>query len=495
MSIGGLDIGTTGCKMSVYDPDGRFITKVYSEYAASRTAGEHELSADSVWAGVCAVIREVTSRVKDLDSIGITSFGESFVMLDENDDVLAPAMLYTDPRGGVQCAQLVERIGKKDLGDIVGLFPHQMFSLPKLMWIRDNRSDLYKRAKRVLLFQDFIVYRLTGAAQIDYSLASRTMAFDIRKRTWSDTVFEAAGINKNLFAAPVPSGTLAGKIRPLLTAVLGLSPDVLIVSCCHDQVSAAIGAGIFEEGDAIDGTGTVECITPVFNSIPDMNILQEGHFAVVPHAVADKYVSYAFCFTGGALLQWYRNQFARYESAIARQSGQNVYEMLDQSIPMDPTGILVLPHFAGSATPYMDSGSKGAIIGLTIEHTSADIYKALMEGVSYEMLLNIEMLRKAGVKINRLRATGGGAKSIVWLQLKADIFGLPIVSLGSSEAGTIGSIMLAGLASGAFTSLQEAADRLIHEEGTCCPDWKKHTAYMAIFEKYKEVYRAVRPLI
>ena len=495
MPIGGLDIGTTSCKLSVYDSDGRFITQVYSEYSASRVAGEHELSADSVWASVCTVIREVSSKVPDLDSIGVTSFGESFVMLDENDEVLAPAMLYTDPRGGIQCAELVDRVGKKELGSIVGLSPHQMFSLPKLMWIRDNRSDLYNKAKRILLFQDFTVYRLTGVAQIDYSLASRTMAFDIRERTWSNTVFEAAGIDRNLFSTPVASGTLAGKIRPGLASGLGLSPDVLIASCCHDQVSAAIGAGVFEEGDAIDGTGTVECITPVFNSIPDMDILQEGYFAVVPHAVKDKYVSYAFCFTGGALLQWYRNQFARYESSIAKQTGQNVYEMLDQSIPENPTGILVLPHFAGSATPYMDSGSKGAIIGLTIEHTSADIYKALMEGVSYEMLLNIEVLHKAGVKIKRLRATGGGAKSSVWLQLKADIFGLPIVSLGSSEAGTIGSIMLTGLASGAFSSLEEAADRLIHEEGTYYPDMKKHAAYMVLFEKYRKIYRAVRPLI
>ena len=169
--------------------------------------------------------------------------------------------------------------------------------------------------------------------------------------------------------------------------------------------------------------------------------------------------------------------------------------MLDQSIPDGPTGILVLPHFAGSATPYMDGGSKGAIIGLTLEHTSADIYKALMEGVSYEMLLNIEMLRKAGVRITKLHATGGGAKSSVWLQLKADVFGLPIVSLGSSEAGTIGSIMLTGLASGAFSSLEEAAGKLIHEEGTYYPDMKKHAEYMVLFEKYRQVYPAVRPLI
>ena len=495
MAIGGLDIGTTGCKLSVYDTDGRFVTEAYSEYCASRIAGEHELSVDGVWESVCNVIRHVSANVQNLDSIGVTSFGESFVMLDDKDEALFPAMLYTDPRGSIQCSELTARIGSTELGEIVGLTPNRMFSLPKLMWIRDNHYDLFKKAKRVLLFQDFTVYRLTGKAQIDYSLATRTMAFDIRKLTWSDTVFDAAGIDKNLFSSPVPSGTLAGKIRPELAAELGLSPDVLIATCCHDQVSAATGAGVFHSGEAIDGTGTVECITPVFDAIPDMNLLREGNFAVVPHAYPNKYVSYAFCFTGGVLLQWYRNQFARFENSLAQQTGQNVYKMLDQSIPDGPTGILVLPHFAGSATPYMDGGSKGAIIGLTLEHTSADIYKALMEGVSYEMLLNIEMLRKAGVRITKLHATGGGAKSSVWLQLKADVFGLPIVSLGSSEAGTIGSIMLTGLASGAFSSLEEAAGKLIHEEGTYYPDMKKHAEYMVLFEKYRQVYPAVRPLI
>jgi len=495
MAIGGLDIGTTGCKLSVYDPDGRFVTQAYSEYSASRVAGEHELSVTGVWASVCSVIREVSSQVPDLDSIGVTSFGESFVMLDENDEALFPAMLYTDPRGSDQCAELVTRIGNKTLGGIVGLAPHSMFSLPKLMWIRDNHNDLFKKAKRVLLIQDYTVYMLTGIAQIDYSLASRTMAFDIRRRQWSDTVFDAAGIDKNLFSRPVASGTLAGKIHPELAADLGLSADVLIASCCHDQVSAAIGAGVFQEGEAIDGTGTVECITPVFNSIPDLDILQEGNFAVVPHAVADKFVCFAFCFTGGVLLQWYRNQFARFENNLAQQTGQSVYAMLDQSIPEGPTGILVLPHFAGAATPYMDSASKGAIIGLTLEHTAGDIYKALMEGVSYEMLLNIEMLRKAGVRIDKLHATGGGARSKVWLQLKADIFGLPIVSLGACEAGTIGSIILTGLASGAFASLEEAAGKLIHEEGTYYPDMEKHAAYSVLFEKYRGVYNAVRPLV
>ncbi len=495
MTIGGLDIGTTGCKLSVYDADGRFITEAHSEYNATRVNGEHELDAESVWDSVCTVIREVSSKAGNIGSIGVTSFGESFVMLDDNDKVLFPSMLYTDPRGSKQCSDLCRLIGDKELGEIVGLTPHQMFSLPKLMWIREHHNELYKKARRVLLMQDFTVYRLTGTAQIDYSIASRTMAFDIRRRTWSKEIFDAAQIDVSLFSAPVPSGTPAGKIGSDLALSLGLSSDVLVVSCCHDQVAAAIGAGVFHEGEAIVGTGTTECITPVFDSIPDMQILREGNYAVVPHAIADKYVSYAFCFTGGALLQWFKNQFVRLGSELSGNPDINVYQMLDEQVTSGPTGILVLPHFAGGATPYLDSGSKGAIIGLTLEHTSADIYKALMEGVSYEMLLNIEKLRQAGIRFKMLRAVGGGAKSRVWLQLKADIFGLPIVSLGASEAGTIGSIMLTGISSGAFSNLEDASAKLIHEQGTYYPDMKNHAAYMVLFEKYLSVYRAVRPLI
>jgi xylulokinase len=495
VAIGGLDIGTTGCKITVYSENGEFLGKSYREYEASRISGEHEIDPGSVWAAVQELISEVTKKIEGIKAIGVTSFGESFALLDENDAVLMPSMLITDPRGESECRLLVEKIGEDRIASITGLNPHVMYSISKLMWIKNNRPQLFEKTRRILLYQDYIVYMLTGVAQIDYSLATRTMAFDINRMMWSDTILQHAGIDKKLFSSLVPSGTRAGVVKPGYAAALGLDPQTLIVTCAHDQVAAAVGAGVFKSGMAIDGTGTVECITPLLDFIPSSPVIRQGHFSIVPYVLKGKYVCYAFSFTGGVLLKWFRDNFAKYESLLAKEDGQDIYAYLDRQVRPGPTGILVLPHFAGAATPYMDSGSKGGIVGLTLENTAIDIYKALMEGVTYEMLLNIEMLEQAGIEISMLRATGGGAKSRIWLQMKADILNRPIMSMGDSEAGAAGSVMLTGICAGVFKDLDSAAERITKAHEIFYPDPGEHLTYDVLYKKYKKLYAAIRPLV
>ena len=197
MIIGGLDVGTTGCKLTAYDESGEFIYNSYKEYEISRHSGEHEIDATVIFDAVCDVIKDVCGKC-ELSAMGVTTFGETFTVLDENDNVLLPSMLYTDPRGSEECEMLCEAVGEKKLTYISGVKPHQMYSLPKIMWIKNNRPDIYEKAKRILLMEDYIVYMLTGNAYIDYSLAARTMALDIRKKCWSDEILSAAGVDKNL---------------------------------------------------------------------------------------------------------------------------------------------------------------------------------------------------------------------------------------------------------------------------------------------------------
>ncbi|MDO4323872.1 MAG: FGGY-family carbohydrate kinase [Lachnospiraceae bacterium] len=493
--LGGIDIGTTGCKITVYTNEGEYCYRAYHDYPASRTTGEHEVEAADIWNAIRHIIADAAKRYPDIDAIGITSFGESFVMLDEDDKVLCPVMLYTDPRGTQECAELTERLGRETIERIVGTEPHSMYSLPKIMWMKKHRPGEFARTRRILLMQDYIVYMLTGHAVIDYSLAARSMAFDISEYTWSDTILEAAGIDRGLFSEPVLSGTAAGTIKPELARELGLTADTMVVPAAHDQVSAAVGAGVFETDSAVDGAGTVECITPVFSGIPDSHAMAEGKYAVIPFALPGKYVTYAFTYTGGALISWFISQMAKAELALAKKQGRSVYEVLEQGMKDEPTGILVLPHFAGAGTPYMDVGAKGAVLGLTVEHTTSDLYRAMMEGVVYEMRLNLEYLARAGICPKRLRASGGGASSGVWMQMKADILNLPVTSLGSAEAGAAAGAMMAGVAAGVFESLDEAAEKMITEKETYDPRPEAHRAYEPHYERYKKLYEAVRPLV
>lgn len=480
MKIGGIDVGTTGCKLTVYNEKGELLHKEYEEYEISRNAGEHEIDGALIWRSIKTIIRKTTEKIGNLDAMGITTFGETFVMLDEEDRILCPSMLYTDPRG----AEEVKLFDAQTVMEIAGVKPHSMYSLPKIMWIKRNRPEIYEKTKKIMLFQDFIVYLLTGRAQIDRSLAARTMGLDIRKGEWSERIFQQAGIDVGKMSAVVKSGTIAGKVRAELTKELGLDGTV-IVNGCHDQVASATGAGAFESGMAVDGTGTVECITPIFDKIPENRGIYEENYAIVPYIEEGKYVCYAFSFTGGAAIKWFRDRFAKDKS----------YRELDGEVDDKPGDILVLPHFAGAATPYMDNGSKAAFLGITMETTGADLYKAIMEGVTYEIRLNLNRLNAYGISPEQFYATGGGANSPVWLQMKADILGYPVTSLSAPEVGSLGTIMLTGVAVGAFENLSAAKKTMIKEGKTYYPDPVKHEQYLEKYKRYEKIYRAVRPLL
>ena len=414
MKIAGLDIGTTGCKVTVFDADGKQLGRAYRNYPVQRDAGVHEIDAADLLESVCAALREITARHPDIAGVGVTSFGETFVMTDAEGNPLHRAMLYTDPRGAQECRELTDRLGEDRIAEITGLFPHEMYSLGKLLWIKRHRPEVYAAARHICLIEDLAVFFLTGKAQIDYSLASRTMAFDIHTLTWSREILDAAGIDEAPLSEPVPSGTPAGTVTPEAAARTGLRTDCRIVSVSHDQIAAAVGAGAFDGRIAVDGAGTVECLTPVYDGLPDIRVMKNGRFAVVPYAFPGKYAAYAFSYTGGALLQWFTDTLAGREKELAAAEGLSVNEYMErQYTGEEPTGLLVLPHFAGAATPYMDSGSRGAILGLTASTTAAELYRACMEGVAYEMRVNYDALQGSGVRFERLHATGGGARSRV----------------------------------------------------------------------------------
>jgi len=505
MKIAGLDIGTTGCKCTVFDENGIELGKSYRDYPVKRRVGGHEIDAASLLDGVYEVITEMAAQYPDIAGIGVTSFGETFVCTDDFGNPLAPAMLYTDPRGNEECKWIADKIGLKKIAEITGVTAHEMYGLPKMLWIKNNKPDLYEKTKHILQMEDFVVFSLTGNAVIDYSLATRSMAFDIHTLDWSDEILSVAGIDKSLLSKPVPTGTDAGVITEEVAKRTGLGKTTRIVAISQDQVSAAVGAGAFEGCTGVDGAGTVQCLTPVFEEIPNVDEMMPGKYVIVPYVLPGKYVTYAFSYTGGALIQWCTDNIAKAEKEIAKSEGISVNTLLERQYeegriadgldPQGPSGLIVLPHFAGAATPYMDTGSKGVIVGMTTATTPADIYRACMEGVCYEMYLNYSNVLKAGAKPERLNATGGGAKSSVWMQMKADVLGIPIVALKTVDAGTVGSAMLTGIALGIFKDLKDAANHMVEETVTYKPRMEYHEQYMKMYEKYAKLYGVVRDLM
>lgn len=492
MVIGGLDIGTTGCKIALYDDNATLLNTYYNEYDAVHKDGQHEINFEDVKKGVLKLLKNV---VKDytLTALGVTSFGETFAMLDENDNILAPSMLYTDPRGEEECKWLCDAIGKDKLTLLTGVEPHQMYSIYKIMWHKNHNNEAFSKCKKILLGEDFIVYTLTGNAQIDYSLAARTAAFDIEKKCYVNEIFEKIGVDTALMSKPVAAGSIAGCIKAEIKKELGIDYDVTVVNGCHDQVTAMIGSGVFDTTQAMDGTGTVECIPVVLNSKPTDLKFYKGGYSVVPF-IDGKYACYALSFTGGATLKWFRDNFAELEKKTSEKEGTNVYAVLDSMVSDGPTGILIMPHFAGAATPYMDNDSKAAFVGITLETTKADIYKALMEGTSYEILMNFNTMKTFTGEISEIKATGGGASSDVWLQIKADILGTDIHSLNCKEVGACGTAALAGIAVGAYSDLAKTVEKMSPTRKIFSPNVANSAAYGELYKKYKNLYNAIKSL-
>jgi xylulokinase len=494
MAFGGLDIGTSGCKCTLFNDKGKQLAASYRAYETTRSQGHHEIDVFVIWAAVKTVLAEAAAKAGEpAEAICVSSFGESCAFLDKNDKSVIPTILYDDPRGNLEAELLSQKLGGRNIFCISGHRPGAMYTLPKMMWAKQHLPDSLVKLDKVLPIASFVIYCLTGERVSDPSLASRTMILDIEHLNWNPELLSEAGIKEQVMPRIGEIGEIAGTVKKSVAEELRIPYSTKIIIGAHDQIVAAIGAGVLSPGLAVNGSGSVESINPIFTKVSKPAILYKNNYAKVP-MLKDRYVTYAFIFTGGVLLQWFRDNFAAEQKQLAESQGQSIFTYLDAVGKQGPTGILALPHFSGAATPYMDANAKGALIGLTLEHGVGDIYKALQEGICYESALNMELLAQSGIKINSLRIVGGGAKSRRWNQMKSDIYGIPCTTLHGEEAGAIGSAMLAGVAINKFDSLEQSVTELIKEDETYLPRKEYTEQYALYFERYKKIYKAIKKI-
>jgi len=497
----GVDIGTSGCKAAVFDEEGRQVALAYREYdVRSPEPGWAELDSDEVMARCFEAIREAAGAAEGrVVALGISSQGEAFAPLDGKGRSLAPALVSSDSRAADYAAEWPRQFGERRLYEITGHTAHPMFSLFKLLWLRDNRPEVWSRAAKFLCFEDLLQFRLGSSrpgcldAAISWPLAGRTMLFDVRRHAWSAEVLEAVGLSADRLARPLPSGSVAGRIGPSVARDLGLVEGALVVAGGHDQPCGALGAGAVWPGVAMYATGTVECITPAFPRPVFSEGLRRNNLCTYDHVVPGLYATVAFSLTGGNILKWFRDQFGRLEVEEARRTGRDAYDLILARASDRPTGLLVLPYFTPSGTPYFDTELPGAILGLRLTTTRGELVLALLEGVTYEMRLNLEILRESGCEVRELRAVGGGAKSALWTQLKADVTGRPVAVLDVTEAASLGAAMLARAAE-AGEELGDLVERWVRPTGVRLPRPEYAAAYEERFRAYRRLYPALKEL-
>ena len=491
MSWLGLDVGTSGCKAAAFAADGSRLGYAYRAYATIHPApGRVELDSAAVLVHCQAVVAEAAQAASQAGSpvraLAVSSQGEAFTPIDGAGRPLANAMVSSDTRAAGIVAAWADR--RERLYAVTGHTAHPLFSLFKLLWLRRHAPEVYARAAAFLCFEDLVHRQLGVEPAMGWSLAGRTMLFDVRRGTWDEALLADVGLKPSRLARPLPPGALVGVVPRTEAAAWGLPPEVRVVAAGHDQTVAALGAGVVRPGMAMYATGTVECVVPVFAQPVFTPALRDANLCTYAAALPGAWATVAFSLTGGNLLRWFRDELGGVEAAQP-----DAYERLLQLADRAPSELLVLPYFTASGTPYFDANTPGAVLGLRLTTTRGELLRGLLEGVALEMRLNLDLLAEAGVVIDALRATGGGARSAVWNQLKADVLGRPLTTVAESEAGCLGAAALAAAAD-LGGGPGEVATAWVRPGRTFHPDPARAAAYEQRFAQYRGLYPVLRDL-
>jgi xylulokinase len=333
----------------------------------------------------------------------------------------------------------------------------------------------------------FIAFMLGADPVVDYSLANRSLLFDIHKCDWSDALLADAGLDRAKLPVTAPTGTVIGTVSTHIAAELGLPPGVRIVSGTHDQCANAVGCGVVDPGSAAYGMGTYHCITPVFATHPAPNKMIKRGLNTEHHAIADRYVCFIYN-QGGSLVKWFRDTFAAAEARQAKADGRSVYPTLFSEIPAEPGSVMVLPHFTNTGPPEFIADSAGLIAGVHLKTSRGEILKGIIEGVAFYLKEVVDSLPETGIRTEDYRAVGGGSQSDVWVQTCADIFGQPFTRPVISEAGALGAALIAGVGAGIFESYTQGVKVMVKIERTFEPDPRQYEQYQVRYQHYRGLW-------
>lgn len=493
----GLDVGTTGCKAAVFTPQGEMLGYGYEEYGIiSIQEKMAEQDPEKVWEAVCRVLKAAyrSSGGKKISALSISVQGDAIIPVGKNFKPLYNAVLGMDYRSQEQAKKCEELFGGKTLFDMTGMRPHPINSLCKILWLKEKHPSVYKKAWKITTYADYIMGKLGADPVIDYTMASRTMAFDLKNLTWSYYILEKLDIPIELFSQPLPSGVCVGKISEKAASETGLSKQIFLVTGGHDQTCAALGAGVIGEGTGVLSTGTAEVLSTAFHK-PHLNeTMYQSYYPCYIYTKKDMHFTFTLNHVGGLLLRWFRDNFASEEVAEAKRSGTDPYRVMIERIPEQPVDVMILPHFNGSGTPFCDMSSRGAIVGITLATNRHHLVRAILESQTYELKINLETLNRAGISIEEFNAVGGGAKSPRWLQIKADILQNTVSTLRVSEAACLGAAILAGTASGIYSSIDQGVKSCVFKEKTYYPQKELIERYNHNYSIYKEIYPSLVPI-
>jgi len=498
MSVIGLDIGTTGCKAIVFGREWEILGNASREYPILTPHPDWaEQDAEQVWQLALDALTQAVdqARADPPRAMALSVQGEAVIPVDRVGCPLRHAILGMDTRSTAENAWLAETFDPQVLFRRTGMPMHTINTITKLLWLKKNEPVVWASAAQFLLYEDYFLRRLTGKAVISHCLASRTQMYDLHTGTWAGDILDQCEIDPARLA-PVQPGrdAVVGTLDRTIARQIGIAGEVLLVSGGHDQACAALGSGVIRPGLAMVSTGTAEVVEVAMASPVLDESLRKGGISIYRHVVPGLYVAMTLNHSGGMALRWFRDTLCRDQCARAAETGGDTYDLILAGAPAGPTGLMVLPHFSGAGTPLLDVHSRAAILGLTFATTQAEIAKAILEGLTYELRLNLELLRDAGIRLEVLHAVGGGARSEIWLQMKADICQVRLCVPQITEAACLGAAILAAVADHAEPDIASCVDRAVRCDRTVEPRREQARRYDRRYRLYGKLYPALRPL-
>jgi xylulokinase len=486
----GIDIGTGGSRALLIDEKGRECAAVSAphEDMTMHQPGWAEQRpqnwADAAFEAVRHVLKAANAKGEDVRGVGLSGQMHGLVMLDERQEVIRPSLIWCDQRSQAQVDWINAKVGKEKVLESTANPVLTGFTLPKLLWVRDHEPENFARMRKMLLPKDYIRFCLTGEFATEVSDASGTALFDVVKRRWSHDMTDALGLDRTILPACTESSEVSGVISTKAAMETGLRAGTPVVGGGGDQAASAVGNGIVDPGIVSCTLGTSGV---VFAHMEQVAYDPHGRVHTFCHAVRDKWHVMGVTQGAGFSLQWFRNQLAP----------QTAYDALMQeaaTAAAGSQGLFWLPYMMGERTPHLDASARGGWIGLTARHKRADLIRAIVEGVSYSQKDGLDIVEELGVKVTRVRASGGGARSPLWRQILADVFAKPVATLESQEGSAYGAAILAMVGTGHFRSVPEGCRALIRERESVNPNPEQSKIYAHGHATYQALYPALKPL-
>ena len=493
----GIDIGTSGTKTVLFDHQGNVSASYTVEYPLYQPQnGWAEQKPEDWWQAVVETVRKVLSASgvlpEEIKGIGLSGQMHGLVMLDKENRVLRPSIIWCDQRTGEECREIERLVGRDRLIAITANPALTGFTASKILWVRNHEPEIYEKCAHILLPKDYIRFMLTGEYATEVSDASGMQLLDVPNRCWSSEVLEKLSIDPALLAKVYESPEVTGTVHKEAASLTGLLEGTPVVGGAGDNAAAAVGTGVVCEGRAFTTIGTSGV---VFAHTDSIHIDPRGRVHTFCCAVPGAWHVMGVTQGAGLSLKWLRDTVCDAEVRQAKEENKDPYYIMDKeaaAVPIGSDRLLYLPYLMGERTPHLDPDARGVFFGLSAMHGRPQMIRAVMEGVSFSLMDCLDVFDEMNISANTMIACGGGGSSPLWRQMLSDIYNCPISTITSKEGPALGVAILAMVGAGLYGSVQEACDTVIRTGSTASPSFENHTLYMHFYERYCALYPAIK---